>query len=178
MAENNLISVEFTTEELKEIDDAIVKIQSVLQKKVLNLTPQERQQFGQIAEQNKLFVNKVKQLMEQYPEYVPTFLDKAEFDKDYEARGVIESRLLKLTRITEQLSDTKIALDNDNYFNAITFYRNIRFLSQENIPGINTLYNELKKFFKGGRKKTSTTTNTTTNTTEDKSSNTPTGSVE
>ncbi|MFK8266249.1 MULTISPECIES: hypothetical protein [Capnocytophaga] len=153
MTDKNLASVVFTTEELQKLDEALQNIENVLKGKTFNLTPDERKQYGSIAEQNKLFVNKCKELMEQYPQFVPSFLDKEEFDRDYQARQQIETRLIRLKTITEQLSDTKVLLDNDNYFNSITFYRNVKFLSGQNVPGIKTLYEQLKQFFKGGRKK-------------------------
>ncbi|WP_392420481.1 hypothetical protein ACF3OE_04010 [Capnocytophaga canis] len=154
MTDKNLASVVFTAEELQKLDEALQNIENVLKGKTFNLTPDERRQYGSIAEQNKLFVNKCKELMEQYPQFVPSFLDKEEFDRDYQARQQIETRLIRLKTITEQLSDTKVLLDNDNYFNSITFYRNVKFLSGQNVPGIKTLYEQLKQFFKGGRKKT------------------------
>ena len=153
MTDKNLASVVFTAEELQKLDEALQNIENVLKGKTFNLTPDERKQYGSIAEQNKLFVNKCKELMEQYPQFVPSFLDKEEFDRDYQARQQIETRLIRLKTITEQLSDTKVLLDNDNYFNSITFYRNVKFLSGQNVPGIKTLYEQLKQFFKGGRKK-------------------------
>lgn len=153
MTDKNLASVVFTSEELQKLDEALQNIENVLKGKTFNLTPDERKQYGSIAEQNKLFVNKCKELMEQYPQFVPSFLDKEEFDRDYQARQQIETRLIRLKTITEQLSDTKVLLDNDNYFNSITFYRNVKFLSGQNVPGIKTLYEQLKQFFKGGRKK-------------------------
>ena len=153
MTDKNLASVVFTAEELQKLDEALQNIENVLKGKTFNLTPDERRQYGSIAEQNKLFVNKCKEFMEQYPQFVPSFLDKEEFDRDYQARQQIENRLIRLKTITEQLSDTKVLLDNDNYFNSITFYRNVKFLSGQNVPGIKTLYEQLKQFFKGGRKK-------------------------
>lgn len=153
MTDKNLASVVFATEELQKLDEALQNIENVLKGKTFNLTPDERRQYGSIAEQNKLFVNKCKEFMEQYPQFVPSFLDKEEFDRDYQARQQIETRLIRLKTITEQLSDTKVLLDNDNYFNSITFYRNVKFLSGQNVPGIKTLYEQLKQFFKGGRKK-------------------------
>lgn len=153
MTDKNLASVVFTSEELQKLDEALQNIENVLKGKTFNLTPDERKQYGSIAEQNKLFVNKCKELMEQYPQFVPSFLDKEEFDRDYQARQQIETRLIRLKTITEQLSDTKVLLDNDNYFNSITFYRNVKFLSGQNVPGIKTLYEQLKQFFKGRRKK-------------------------
>ena len=151
--EKNLISIEFSSDELRKLDAALKSIETILSGKTHNLTPAERQQFGSIAEQNKLFVNKAKEYMEQYPQHIPPFLDKEEFDKDFAARQVLESRLMRLSGLTEQLSDTKIMLDNDNYHNALTFYRNIRFLSQEDIPGTNSIAQDLSQFFKRSNKK-------------------------
>lgn len=121
MALENLISVAFTEAELTQLDQALSSIEAVLQGKTINLTPEQRQQYGSIAEQNKLFVNKAKGYMEQYPQFVPPFLDKAEYDRDYAARQQLESRMQRLSSVTEQLSDTKILLDFDNYHNSITF---------------------------------------------------------
>lgn len=147
MALENLISVEFTNAELTKLDGAISMLESVLLGKTINLTPEERQQYGSIAEQNKLFVNKAKGYMEQYPQYVPPFLDKAEYDKDYDARQQMESRMQRLSSLTEQFSDTKILLDFDNYHNSLTFYRNVKYLSNENVPGTNVIYDDMKQFF-------------------------------
>lgn len=153
MAFENLISISFTATELQDLDQALQKIAAVLQGKTVNLTPAQRTQYGSIAEQNKLFVNKAKQLMEQNPTLVPSFLDKAEFDKDYAAREQIEGRLMQIAGLTEQMSDSKVLLDHDNYFNALSFYRNIRYLSGENVPGTSSVYAEMKQFFKTGPNK-------------------------
>ena len=147
MAFENLISIQFTESELAQLDAAMASIAQVLRDKTINLTPEQRQQYGRIAEQNKLFVNKAKEYMEQNMQHVPAFIDKAEFDQDFQARTQIESRITQLQGLVEQLSDTKTLLDHDNYHNAITFYRNIRFLSQENVPGTTTLYEGMRQFF-------------------------------
>lgn len=151
MALDNLISLSFSKSDLETIDKALQDIQTVLKGKTINLTPDQRQQYGRIAEQNKLFVNKAKSYMEQYAQHVPGFLDKAEFDRDYIAREQIEQRLQLLDSLTEQLSDTKVLLDHDNYHNAISFYRSIRYLSEENVPGTNVIYEGMKQFFVVGQ---------------------------
>ncbi len=147
MSKNNLISTSFTAEELSTLDNALNQIREVLKGKMVNLSPEERTQYGAIAEQNKLFVDKAKNYMEKYPEFVPPFVDKAEFDKDYALRKVLEDRLIMLTGITEQVSDTKKLADNDNYQNALTFYRNIKFLSKEDVPGTTNIMQDLSQFF-------------------------------
>jgi hypothetical protein len=147
MALNNLLSVTFTEAELTQIDNALTAIETVLQGKTIHLTPEQRQTYGRIAEQNKLFVNKAKSYMEQYPQHVPAFIDKAEFDRDYVTRTQLESRFQRVSSVNEQLSDTKILLDHDNYHNSITFYRNIKYLSGENVPGTTFLHEDMQQFF-------------------------------
>lgn len=147
MALDNLISVNFTETEISGITEAINSINTILEGKVINLTPQERQQYGSIADRNKVLVDKCKTYMEQAPETLPRTVDKAEFDKDYVARTQIEVPLKALTRITEKLTDTKILLDHDNFHNAIAYYRYIKYLSEQNEPGSTTIYNDLKKHY-------------------------------
>ena len=60
MALDNLLSVSFTSEELTKITTAIEQINTVLSGKVVNLTPEERKQYGSIADRNKLLVDKAK----------------------------------------------------------------------------------------------------------------------
>lgn len=152
----NLVSVSFTQEELNQLDGAIQEIEKVLKGKTINLSPSERKQYGRIAEQNKLFVNKGKELMDTYPQHIPSFLDRDNFNQDYLARTQIEGRLIRLQGIAEQMSDTKILLDHDNYNNTLSFYQHLKYLSSQNIAGIKTLYEQMRQFFKGGRKKTDT----------------------
>jgi hypothetical protein len=151
MGLENLIQVSFTDEELQKINGAFQEIVSVLEGKTVKLSAEERRQYGSIAEQNKLFVNKAKELMGQYPQFVPQFVKKDEFDRDYQARVHVEGLLQRLKSISEQLSDTKILLDHDNYNASLSFYRHLRYLNEENMPGIKSVFDALKQFFKGGR---------------------------
>lgn len=148
MALDNLISLSFTAEELTQIQSAIESINQVLQDKVVNLTPDERQQYGRIADRNKILVDKCKDYMDQVPDTIPRTVDKTEFDADYTARKQVEMPLRDLTRVTEKLRDTKTLLDHDNYQAAIAYYRYIKYLANENEPGTTSIYQDLKQHFK------------------------------
>ncbi len=148
MAIDNLISVTLTDEEVQTINEAIASINNVLKDKVVNLTPDERRQYGSIADRNKILVDKCKDYMEQNPETVPTVLDKAEFDHDYKARQQMEQPFRNLARIMEKLQDTKTLLDHDNYHAAVAYYRYIKFLSMQNEPGTTTIYKDLQQHYK------------------------------
>lgn len=147
MALENLISISFTEKELETLDHHIDGIKKVLAGKTVNLTADQRQQYGRIANQNKLIVDKSKNYMEQHPDWVPRFVDKEEFDKDYQARTQIENRVQQLENLSQQLIDTKTLLDHDNYNNALSFYRMVRYLAGENEPGSKSVYEDMKVLF-------------------------------
>ena len=147
MALDNLISVVITDEEVTQVNNGADSINAVLAGKTVSLTPDQRQQHGRIANQNKLLVDKAKMYMEQNPQWVPGFLDKPEFDRDYDARTKIELMLNRLENLTQQLIDTKTLLDHDNYNNSLSFYRYLRYLANENEPGAGAAYRAMKKLF-------------------------------
>ena len=147
MAIDNMISVDFSDQELNKIENALNEVLQVLSGKVINLTPEERTQYGSIGDKNKIFVDKCKAYMEQDPTTVPNTLDKHEFDKDYKARQQMEEPLKKLNRITEMLMDTKILLDFDNYNGSLSYYRYVKFLATQNMPGITSIHADLSQHF-------------------------------
>ncbi len=147
MALENLISLSFTEEELTKLDTYLTGIRNLLNGKTVNLTPEQRQQYGRIANKNKLIVDKAKNYMEQHPEWIPIFLDKEEFDRDYNTRQQIEGRVQLLENLSQQLIDTKTLLDHDNYQNTLSFYRMVKFLASENEAGAKTVFNDMKQLF-------------------------------
>ncbi len=151
MALENLISLSFTEEELTKLDTYLTGIRNLLNGKTVNLTSEQRQQYGRIANKNKLIVDKAKNYMEQHPEWIPIFLDKEEFDRDYNTRQQIEGRVQLLENLSQQLIDTKTLLDHDNYSNSLSFYRKVKFLSTENEPGAKTVFNDMRQLFKSSR---------------------------
>lgn len=90
--------------------------------------------------------------MEQNPSMIPTFIDQGEFQRDLTAREEIEKLILKLDTIKRNLSDTKILLDNDNYHDALAFYRSVRYLANEHQSGAIAVYEELKQYFPSKKK--------------------------
>ena len=153
MSEMDLVSLDFSKEEVQQFDEFLNSAETFLKGRTKDLNAEGRKRFGRIAETNKLFVNKSKVYMDKYPSLVPSMLNKAEFDKDFKAREIIESWIIRLQGLTEQLVDTKILLDNDNYRNSLTFYRHIRFLSQEGVSGTTSILQDLGQFFNRGKKR-------------------------
>lgn len=170
MALDNLISISFTEAELQQITTAIAQLDAVLQGKAINLTPEERQQYGSIADRNKILVDKCKYYMEQAPDTLPPTVNKPEFDADYIARQQLENPIRLLNRVVEKMMDTKILLDHDNFTNSIAYYRYVKYLSQQNHAGSTSIYEDLRQHYQNSGNTSGTTPpadeNTTTGTNE------------
>ena len=147
MALDNYISVSFTEAELSTLDAALAQIQSVLDGKTINLSPEQKKQYGSINEENKVLVNKVNDTEANFPEHHPYFLDKAEFDRDFAARQIMESRAEILQSLTEQFVDTKTLLDFDNMNYSVAYYRYMKALSQQEVPGTTSIYENLRQVY-------------------------------
>ena len=157
MALDNLISVTYTDDDVNAVKDCTNGIKTVLKGKTTSITPEERQQYGRIANKNKLIVDKAKLYMEENPNWIPGFLDKEEFDRDYDARQKVEVMVTYMENIMQQLLDTKTLLDHDNYNNTLSFYRYMRYLANENEPGAGQVYRDMKELFSRAAKNESDT---------------------
>ena len=147
MALDNLISVEFTPAEITTISDALTSIENILKGKVVNLTASQRREYGRLGDKTENFVNKVGIYVDQKPEIVPYFVDKTEVRKDAESRAMLTPILKRMQSVYESIDDTHKLLGWDFYNNVIAIYRNIKMLSKQNVPGINAIYDDLKKQF-------------------------------
>lgn len=132
---DNLISVSFTQQELDDINQALTTIETVLQGKVINLTPEQRQLYGKLNNNTENWIDKVGDHMEQKPNLIPFYLNKQEFDRDRKTRNAMKPVLNRLASIVESVDDTSKLLSTDIYNAAIAYYRNIKLISMQNVAG-------------------------------------------
>lgn len=151
MINKDLIQLSFSEEEKASLKDALRTIQDIIKPTAPNLSTDERREYGSIAEQNKLKINKARTYMAEYPAFVPAFVDVEEFERDYQARQEIGEILIAITDLERQLSDIKILLDYDNYQDVLAFYRSVRYHAKEQDSSAITIYNDMKKLFPRGK---------------------------
>jgi cob(I)alamin adenosyltransferase len=152
MALDNLISVSFTSDELKRIDTAMSEIENILTGKVINLTPKQRQLYGRVAYEMEVWVDKVQHYMQQAPQLVPPYIDMTEHTADLEAHRALNPRIERLATVLQSMKDTNLLLGTDIYNNSVVFHRSLREASKANAVGASTIYADLKQQFNGGRK--------------------------
>ncbi|GET30047.1 hypothetical protein [Prolixibacter sp. SD074] len=154
MAKNDSIKVKFTDEQLDAMKQGLQQVFSVINPIAPVLSSDDRRNYGSVADQNKLLINRSKSYMEQFPKLKPAFVNKAEFHRDFAALKEIGDLLILLSDMQRKLTYMKILLDHGNYQDALAFYRSVRYNPQEKEASAIPIYNDLKKYFPSGGAKT------------------------
>ena len=156
MSITNLNNTHLTAAQLTDAQDALTQLETALQVINVNLSAEDRQKYGSINEQNKLFVNKVYDFNESQPTLSSPDVDWEEFNRDFTSRTNLEAIIARLDSLSTKLKNAKILHDYDNYQAALTDYAYTNYKAGTASPGFETKLNETKQFFG----KTSKTTET------------------
>lgn len=143
----NLNSAHLTEAQVTAAQNALTELENALAIITVQLTPEDRQKYGSINEQNKLLVNKVKDFRQSNPNLSVSDVDWDEFDKDFASRNVFESLINRLNALAIKLQGAKILHDYDNYQAALDDYAYTTYRAATGADGYENKYNELKQFF-------------------------------
>jgi hypothetical protein len=150
MALENLISIQFTDAELKQMDEAFTTIEGILKGKVVNLSAKQRQMHGRVKYEMEVWVNKAMGYADNNATLLPSYVDKTELTADYKTHSQLNPRIDRLETILQGMLDTNLLLGTDLFNNLIAFYRSLREASKSNAPGASSIYKDLKQQFPGG----------------------------
>ena len=161
MALTNLNNNHLTAAQVTAAQDAITSLETALATITVSLTAEDRQRYGSINEQNKLFVNKVADYHKNQSILQTTQVDWAEFDNDYSSRATMESFINRLDALVTKLKNAKILHDYDNFQAALVDYAYTNFMAGTGADGFENKQKELKQFFTKTPSDTSPTNPTT-----------------
>lgn len=147
MAITNLNNIHLTATQVGTAQKAVDDLETALATININLTSEDRQRFGSINEQNKLFVNKVYDFNKNQSSLSAAEVDWAEFEKDFISRQNYEGLIARLESLTMKLKNAKTLHDYDNYQAALTDYAYSSYKAGTAAPGYETKQSELKQFF-------------------------------
>lgn len=148
MALDNLISVTFTEAELKAVDDALVALETVLKDKAVNLTSEQRVQYGKVKYDMEVWVGKASGYIYNNAPLVPAYVNVDELRLDMAAHTALNPRIDRLTSILKNMEDTNAVLGADIYNSCMSFYRAIK-VAAGSVPSASAIYDDLKQQFPG-----------------------------
>ncbi|HQU81756.1 MAG TPA: hypothetical protein PKY59_01440 [Pyrinomonadaceae bacterium] len=129
------------------LDDWLDQIEAFIIDKLAAMTEAQRVSYGSINEQNKLLVNKVREMRENNPAMSSPDVDWAAFEEDYQARQFLDTRGDRFARIASLFKSTKIRHDYDNYQDALADYAYSQYRKGAGEAGFTEKVAELKQFF-------------------------------
>ena len=150
MGITNLNDRHFTPEEQEAVEQAIINLSTALGPKLTTLSADERSRYGSVNEQNKLIINKVMEFHQTQPELSSPDIDWDEFQKDYESRMHLENLIIRIETIVQELTNSKILHDWDNYQAALIEYDFTKYKENAGNNGFEKKAKEIGQFFKRG----------------------------
>lgn len=147
MSITNLNNNHLSANQATAAQDAVTALENALSTINVSLTPDDRQKYGSINEQNKLLVNKVNDFHQNQPHLDTDQVDWNEFAEDYASRLLMENIINRISSLMTGLENAKILHDYDNYQASLTDYGYTSFMAGTGAPGFETKMNELKQFF-------------------------------
>ena len=149
MPTNKLFSAQLDPGQLQSCLNQLSIVRDILLTYTQNLTPEERQRYGSINEQNKLLVSKVMDYYKTEPSLSTPDIDWAAFEQSWASRvGFVQLETLCHT-IIEICSDSRILHDYFLYQNALVDYdySKYRAESTQSGAGFNTKVEDIKQLF-------------------------------
>lgn len=129
----------------------IDQLEALLQPYLRNLSSDENTKVGFISENNKLFVNKVRDYQISQPALASPDVDWNEWKADYSSRQFYEQTAQRLEALVKAMTETRRLHDYDNYQNALIDYNYSKYKDGTS-PGLgyDSKVEELGQFFNSG----------------------------
>jgi len=148
--EQNLISAALSSEDAAVISNSITAIKEKLPF-LLTLSPDERKALIKAGISNRSIIDNASEIAVQFPQIFSPLFNQQEFRRDYELYKSLGTVLSLLTTLTVSVEDTMMAAGSDAMIQALEVYA-VAQASQEKVPGLKSLVDEMKLYFKKSKR--------------------------
>ena len=146
MPNDNRISAEVIAANKTAILTKIVEIKGLLPF-LINLTKNERIQMPKFGAASLAFDEQCATYMASAPNLMPPFVTLAEVTKDRALRLVLADVVRELRKLCEMVDDTLMQVGSEIWLADLSFYQTVRQAARRDVPGADTIYDELKERF-------------------------------
>lgn len=151
---DNRISFNLTDEEKTELGGAVNTLVNILEPKLKTLLPEERRELPKMGDKTVAFVEKALEFGQEYPQYMPAFIEVPEALIDFEAVKTMRNYFTQLERITNQLDDSMVLAGSEAYGSALSIYKVMKNAAAMGQPGAEEAVQELANRFPRGKRRT------------------------
>lgn len=143
----NRISLALTEFEKQAILQAVGALADLLAPKLIALDAEDRKSLSKMNDKSIPFVEKVMQYVDSNPEFVPPYVEKDEFKKDFQTFMDLREILRPVLQMVGNLEDTTILSGSDAYEVARAYYKSVQQGVKMNVPNAQAIYDDLKPRF-------------------------------
>lgn len=148
-------SFQLTKEEKELLSQAIQVLLTVLEPKLMTLLPDERRELPKMGDKTVAFVEKAVEYGQEYPKYMPAFIDVSEAKSDFDAVKDIRIYFNQLQRLVTEMDDSMTLAGSEAYSSALSIYKVLKNAATMGQPGAEDAAKELASRFPRGKRKTS-----------------------
>jgi len=118
------------------------------------MTADDRASVPKVGDKAFTCVNKAFGYTKTNPEFVPSYLNVADFEIDLNDADGHPSIVALINQLYNYFDDTKLAARGEAYSAALYYYRSVQQAASVNLPGAKAIYDDLKQYFSGRSSKT------------------------
>lgn len=148
MPNDNRLSAEVTAANKTVIMTKLTEIDTILDF-LINLTKDERIKLPKLGAASLAFDEQCASYMATAPNLIPPFVDPAEVTKDRNLRLVLADLLRETRKLCEKLDDSLLLVGSEIWMADLSFYQTVRQAAKRDVPGADTIYDDLKERFPG-----------------------------
>ncbi|HEX2956918.1 MAG TPA: hypothetical protein VHO70_08795 [Chitinispirillaceae bacterium] len=157
MSENR-VSIQFTPEQLAAIEGAVNTISNILAPVCVTLTPDQRRQILKMGPSSEPIVNAANLCAQQNPQFVPSFVDAAELNKDVTVVNELTKISNIIAPIVQMVDDTRMLAGSEAMTASLPIYGSVKIAAKNNIAGAEVAYKILKDLLPQIKRKNANTT--------------------
>lgn len=148
----NRISFVLNEEEKTAINQSIETLVNILEPKLVSLTIEERKEMPKMGDKTVAFVSKALDYGEEYPNYIPDFIDVPEAKTDFDAVQSMRVFYTQLERLTNGLDDSMTLAGSEAYSSALSIYKVMKNAASMGQPGAEEAVSDLANRFPRGKR--------------------------
>ena len=153
MSTKNQISIEIPQTVIDKVLQRLQDCRNDLAPYLQGLTSEEREKMLKMGDKTVATVQKTKSYVDTNPEFVPAYMDKAEFLKDEAIVTQLNPISNLATQIVSDVDETLLLSGSEALQSALLYYGQVKEAHSKGMPTAKSIYLDLSERFKTGNYK-------------------------
>lgn len=145
---NNRVSAKLNPKQVVDAKSHLEAFKNMLPF-LIGLTPSERMKMTKIRRDNKLFVEDTIRALEEFPQILPSYVDKAELELDYDLFNTLDGIEEILMQLLQRVRDTRMMAGSEAILASLMAYRLFKMAAAAGVPGAQTASERMGIRFEG-----------------------------